>query len=115
MIGGSDPGGRGRRLGLESLGLPQEDKVGLEERLMQAGKGQSVARHLYSTALTLGTVCCKANVLSVAGLPFPFPGDLPNPAIESVPSALPGGFFTAEPPEKPTGDCREREGGNKII
>ena len=50
-----------------------------------------------------------------SGLPFPFPGDLPNPAIESVPSALPGGFFTAEPPEKPTGDCREREGGNKII
>ena len=101
MIGGSDPGGRGRRLGLESLGLPQEDKVGLEERLMQAGKGQSVARHVYSTALTLGTVCCKANVLSVAGLPFPFPGDLPNPGIEPGSPALRADTLTSEPPGKP--------------
>ena len=36
------------------------------------------------------------------GLPFPSPGDLPNPGIESVSLASPalaGGFFTAEPPE----------------
>ena len=34
-------------------------------------------------------------------LPFPTPGDLPNPGIElatPVCPALAGGFFTAEPP-----------------
>jgi len=31
-----------------------------------------------------------------SGLPFPSPGDLPNPKIE-----LAGGFFTSEPPGKP--------------
>ena len=40
-----------------------------------------------------------------SGLPFPAPGDLPNPGIEpttSVSTALAGGFFTTEPPGKPT-------------
>ena len=38
-----------------------------------------------------------------SGLPFPTPGDLPDPGIESespVPRALAGGFFTTEPPGK---------------
>ena len=35
------------------------------------------------------------------GLPFPSPGDLPNPAIEPTTPALAGGFFTTEPPGKP--------------
>ena len=38
------------------------------------------------------------------GLPFPSPGDLPNPGIERaslVSPALAGGFFTIEPPGKP--------------
>ena len=37
-------------------------------------------------------------------MPFPFPGDLPDPGIEpasSESSALAGGFFTTEPPGKP--------------
>ena len=29
-----------------------------------------------------------------SGLPFPSPGDLPNPGIESKSPALAGGFFT---------------------
>ena len=36
-------------------------------------------------------------------LPFPTPGDLPDPGIKPaslVPPALAGGFFTAEPPGK---------------
>ena len=33
-------------------------------------------------------------------LPFPSPGDLPNPGAELASSALAGGFFTTEPPEK---------------
>ena len=37
-----------------------------------------------------------------SGLPFPFPGDLPNPEVEPVSPALAGGFFTTESPGKPT-------------
>ena len=32
-----------------------------------------------------------------SGLPFPSPGDLPDPGIEPTSPALAGGFFTAEP------------------
>ena len=35
-----------------------------------------------------------------SGLPFPSPGDLPDPGIEPV-SCIAGGFFTAEPPGRP--------------
>ena len=35
-----------------------------------------------------------------SGLPFPSPGDLPDPGIESMSFAVAGGFFTAEPPGK---------------
>ena len=38
------------------------------------------------------------------GLPFTSPGDCPDPEIEPATPALVGGFFTAEPPEKPTGN-----------
>ena len=37
------------------------------------------------------------------GVPFPSPGDLPDPGIERVSPALAGGFFTTEPPGKPFG------------
>ena len=33
-------------------------------------------------------------------LPFPSPGDLPNPGIEPISPILAGQFFTAEPLEK---------------
>ena len=36
-----------------------------------------------------------------SGLPFPSPGDLPNPGIEPVCPALTGRFFPTEPPGKP--------------
>ena len=32
-----------------------------------------------------------------SGLPFPHPGDLPDPGIEPVSPALAGGFFTTAP------------------
>ena len=35
-------------------------------------------------------------------LPFPSPGDLPKLGIEPASSALAGGFFTNEPPGKPS-------------
>ena len=34
-------------------------------------------------------------------LPFPSPGDLLDPGIELMTSALAGGIFTSEPPGKP--------------
>ena len=36
-----------------------------------------------------------------SGLPFPSPGDLPNPGVEPLVSCSAGGFFTPEPPGKP--------------
>ena len=36
-----------------------------------------------------------------SGLPFPSPGDLPDPVIEPESPELAGGFFTTEPPGKP--------------
>ena len=36
-----------------------------------------------------------------SGLPFPSPGDLPDPGIEPVSPALADGFFPTEPPGKP--------------
>ena len=36
-----------------------------------------------------------------SGLPFFFPGHLPDPGIEPTSPALAGGFFTTEPPQKP--------------
>ena len=35
-----------------------------------------------------------------SGLPFPSPGDLPDPGIKPMSPALAGGFFTTEPPGK---------------
>ena len=40
------------------------------------------------------------------GLPFPPPGDLPDPGIESPSPALAGRFFTAEPPGKPPSEIK---------
>ena len=37
-----------------------------------------------------------------SGLPCPLPGDLPDPETESTSPALAGGFFTPEPPGKPS-------------
>ena len=34
------------------------------------------------------------------GLPFPSPGDLPDPGTEPLSSGLAGGFFTTKPLEK---------------
>ena len=54
------------------------------------------------------TVACQASLFMKfprqeywSGLPFPSPGDLPHPEIKHK---LAGGFFTTEPPRKPTGN-----------
>ena len=43
-------------------------------------------------------------------LPFPSPGDLSDPGIESMSPALADGFFTTEPAGKPS-----TEGGSAIM
>ena len=58
-----------------------------------------------SSLVTPGTVAHQAP-LSMgfprqkywSGLPFPFPGDFPDPRIEPESPALAGAFFTTEPP-----------------
>ena len=40
-------------------------------------------------------------------MPFPSPGDLPDPGIQPTSLALAGGFFTTEPPGNPTTDYLE--------
>ena len=40
------------------------------------------------------------------GCHFPSPGDLPDPGIEAMSTALAGGFFTAEPPREPLLEIR---------
>ena len=35
-----------------------------------------------------------------SGLPFPSPGDLPDPEMEPMPPALAARFFTTEPPSR---------------
>ena len=62
--------------------------------------------------VTLWTVDCQISLSMEfsrreywSGLPFPSPGDLPNPGIEPVSLASPalaGGFFTTMPSGKPT-------------
>ena len=41
-----------------------------------------------------------------SGLPFPFPGDLPNPGINSGSPALQADSLQSEPPGKPTPEFR---------
>ena len=51
-------------------------------------------------------------------LPFPSPGDLPNPLIKPtslMSPALTGGFFTAEPPGKPHVRSGRREKSKKDL
>ena len=43
-----------------------------------------------------------------SGLPFPSPGDLPDPGIELVSPASAGRFSTTEPPGKPL-SCHKKK------
>ena len=69
-----------------------------------------------SDSVTPWTIACQAHPSMEfsrqeywSGLPFPPPGDLPNPGIFQthipVATALAGRFFTTEPPWKPVYLC----------
>ena len=56
------------------------------------------------------TIACQASLSKGfprqeywSGLPFPPPGDLPDPGVEPRSAALAGGFFTNAPLGKPRG------------
>ena len=42
-----------------------------------------------------------------SGLPFPSPGNIPDPGIKPLSPVLAGGFFTTESPGKPREDFRK--------
>ena len=58
--------------------------------------------------MTLWTVACQflkpmgfSRQEYWSGLPFPSPGDLPDPGVEPASPALAGGFLTTEPSGSP--------------
>ena len=70
--------------------------------------GSGGVAKLCPTLATLWTVAHEALVSMGfpmweywCGLPFPSPGDLPDPGVEPTSPALAGGFFSIEPPGKP--------------
>ena len=73
------------------------------------GGGGGLVTKSYLTLATPWTAACQVPLLMGfpkqeywRGLPFPSPEDLSNPGIESVQPALADGFFTTEPPRKPS-------------
>ena len=72
------------------------------------GGGGGLVTQSYLTLVTPWTAACQTP-LSLgfsrqecwSVLPFPSPGDLPNPGIKPISPALAGKFFTTEPPGKP--------------
>ena len=48
-----------------------------------------------------------------SGLPFPPPEDLPDPETKPVSAALPGEFFTTEPPGNPV--CNGAKGCFSVL
>ena len=49
-----------------------------------------------------------------SGLPFPPPGDLPDPRIKPISPALAGRYFTNEPPGKPLIEYEKGQRGWEI-
>ena len=58
--------------------------------------------YICSVAKSCPTLNCSCQApLHCSGLPFPPPGDLPDPRIKPASPALVGGLFTTAPPGKP--------------
>ena len=57
---------------------------------------------LFATPRTIQSMEFSRPILE--WVPFPFPGDLPNPGIEPSSPALRADFLPAEPPGKPEGE-----------
>ena len=68
------------------------------------------------------TVACQASLSMgfprqeyCSGLPFPSPGDLPNPGMKPMSPALAGRFFTAESPGKTLYDNSHYQIATKLL
>ena len=88
---------------INSLSLPVLIYVKEIKRVSSAAQS---LRHVQLPA-TPWTAACKAPVSRGSprqeywnGLPFPSPGDFPDPGIEPASPALVGGFLTTGPPGK---------------
>ena len=75
---------------------------------MQPDEGGDELLSCVQLFATPWTVACQAPLSMIfprqkywGGLPFPSPGNLPDPGIESVFPALASGFFATEPRGKP--------------
>ena len=70
-------------------------------------KSESVAQSCPTFFDPMNCVACQALSMEFSrqeywtGLPFPSPGDLPDPGIEPTSASLAGEFFTAELPGRP--------------
>ena len=77
-----------------------EQRVGAQSKWVHAQAPSRV--QLFATPRTAACQSSLSTELSRqeygSGLPFPSPGDLPDPGIEPKSPALTGGFFTTEPP-----------------
>ena len=65
------------------------------------GSGGALVTKLCPTLVTPGSSVHGILAWERMGLPFPPPGDLPDPGIKLVSPAWPGGFFVTEPLGKP--------------
>ena len=80
---------------------------GIDERKVIVETGQFVAAQLLGHVRLFATPWTVAHQAPLSmgffrqeywsGLPFPSPGDLPDPGVESASPVLAGGFFTTEP------------------
>ena len=93
----------GEETGEQRSQLTQVVNIGAEILVLLEEKSENVSRSVVFDSANLWTVTHQAPLSmgfprqeSWSGLPCPFPGDLPNPGIETVSlmsPALAGGFF----------------------
>ena len=69
---------------------------------LSSGHGLTVCTCMRAKLLQTPWTVRFSRQKSWSGLPFPPPGDLPNPGVEPASPALAGRFFTTEAPEKPS-------------
>ena len=89
----------------------EEVSEGIDERKVVVETGQFVAVQLLGHVQLFATPWTVAHQAPLSmgffrqeywsGFPFPSPGDLPDPGVESTSPVSAGGFFTTEPPGKP--------------
>ena len=84
--------------------VPKNEFVRLEGKLLFLLFSCQVVSDSFATSWTQGPLSMGFPSQEFwSELPFPSPGDLPDPGIKPMSPALACGFFTTEPPGKPRG------------